>query len=293
MTGPTPPTSDDELLSAVLDGEATEGEIARVRSDPALQARLEQLTAISDAVGVATPPPAGLVDQAVDAALEHLATTGAGVVAPPVDELSARRAARSRRFGPLLAAAAVVVLVALGAVAIRGLDDSDSSTDTAAASLDAADDADPAETAAEEFAENESGAADASAEPAADQPAADQPAADADPGTRSAETIDAADAAEFEGQVRTELEQRSETSIPATGAPVPSSERPGSPEPSAEFDVDCAAPGALVGLPGPTMLSGSGRLGGEPVSYAVIDAPDGPVLVIVDAACGVIAEIVL
>jgi hypothetical protein len=282
MTEPTPPTSDDELVSAVLDGEATQGEIARVTADPALQARLERMTAVSDAVGVAPPPPAGLVDQAIDAALDHLTATGPGTVAAPLDELSARRAARNRRFGPFLAAAAVVVLVALGAVAVRSLDDPDSDTDTAAASLDAAD----AETAAEEFAENDAGAADTAAE------APSEPTADTTTGTRSAETIDAADADEFAGRVRIELEQGAESSVPTTRAsttpPPPAGELP-----TAAADFECEAAGTLLDRPGPVIRTGAGLLDGEPVAYSVIDAPEGLVLVIIDAGCGVIAEIAL
>ena len=56
MTDPDAPKPDaqdelDELASAVLDGEATTEERARAADDPAVAGRVEELRAVSDAVG--------------------------------------------------------------------------------------------------------------------------------------------------------------------------------------------------------------------------------------------------
>ncbi|MEL7207745.1 MAG: hypothetical protein AAGK32_05865, partial [Actinomycetota bacterium] len=52
MTDPRRP--DDDLVSAVLDGEADAAERARVESDPDLRARLDEFRSISDAVRAPT-----------------------------------------------------------------------------------------------------------------------------------------------------------------------------------------------------------------------------------------------
>ena len=63
MTPFPPSSSDDELVSAVLDGVATAEERSRVLADPQLSARLRELTAVRDAVAtpvapLPAPPPA-------------------------------------------------------------------------------------------------------------------------------------------------------------------------------------------------------------------------------------------
>jgi len=53
---PEPFRTDDELVSAVLDGEATAEERARVAADPVLSARLAEFTAVAEAVGAPVAP---------------------------------------------------------------------------------------------------------------------------------------------------------------------------------------------------------------------------------------------
>lgn len=130
MTDATP-RPDDELVSAVLDGEATDDERARVEADPAARRRLAELAAVRDLVAAPVPVPAGARDRAVAAALAQFdlgaadadpggVDPAAPAIAAPVDELGARRARRDRsgRGGRFLAAAAAVVVAVLGAAAV-------------------------------------------------------------------------------------------------------------------------------------------------------------------------------
>jgi len=110
--------TDDELdllASAYVDGEATPDEVAMVERDPELQARVEIFRSVEmDEETAAVPPPAGLVDQHLAAALaefEAIGGSGDGAgdgvestddadrTAPVVDlrDVSARRADRATR----------------------------------------------------------------------------------------------------------------------------------------------------------------------------------------------------
>lgn len=131
----TPPTPDDLLVSAVLDGVASPDDVARVAADPRLSARLEQFRAVAEAVRGPVP----LVDPVVrDAhlarardAFGHAGTVGAdtrplvapgATTPPPPADFAAARAQRARRARPraiLSIAAAVVLVVAAGAFLVR------------------------------------------------------------------------------------------------------------------------------------------------------------------------------
>ncbi len=98
---------DDELVAAVLDGEATADERARVEGDPALMARLAEFRAVRDLVA-GDVPPADDIDReraitAAKAAVRHQ---------PTVVPLAERRRQEVPRF---LAVAAAVLLVLLAA----------------------------------------------------------------------------------------------------------------------------------------------------------------------------------
>ncbi len=119
---PRDPTdgTDDELVSAVLDGEASADEVARVRSDPALAARLEEFRRAAAALAAQPPLPAAERRALLDRALDDTAdgrdlapgTPPPGPVAPPGPR-------RPRRLPPApLVAAAVIVLVAVGVALI-------------------------------------------------------------------------------------------------------------------------------------------------------------------------------
>lgn len=101
MTEPFRP--DDELVSAVLDGEATVEERARVLGDPVLAARLAEFEAVADAVG---GPVATRSEAARDSALTAAVAARDRRPDPVVRPLRPRRSP-----GPLLAAAAVLALV--------------------------------------------------------------------------------------------------------------------------------------------------------------------------------------
>ncbi|GEM_PF-4333140 len=110
--------SDAELVSAVLDGEASDADVARVEGDPRLRAELVRLRAVRDALAAPVPPPA-------DATRErHLE---AAVRSATVVDLGARR----RRLRLVSVAAAVIVAVLVGGALLRARG-SGSTTTTAA-----------------------------------------------------------------------------------------------------------------------------------------------------------------
>lgn len=108
---PEPFRPDDELVSAVLDGEATADERARVEADPVLSARLAEFAAVADAVGApVAPSPGETRDTAIAAAVAE-----AGRPDPVVVPLRPRRST-----GSFLAVAAAVLAVLLVAGLFAG-----------------------------------------------------------------------------------------------------------------------------------------------------------------------------
>lgn len=111
--------SSDELVSAYLDGEATEAERARVEADPELRARVETFRAISSAV--ATPP---LMPDAAAREAAIAAALGASATSSKVTSLAPVQERRSRFAGPraaVLSAAAVILVLFLGGAIIAGI----------------------------------------------------------------------------------------------------------------------------------------------------------------------------
>lgn len=115
---------DDELVSAVLDGESNDAERAVVAGDPRLQARLEELRGVAAAVATPVAAPTERREAAIAAAL-------AAPVAPvaPVVDLGA---ARQRRRWGIVAGAAAAALVAIVALAALVGDPGPRTTETAA-----------------------------------------------------------------------------------------------------------------------------------------------------------------
>jgi hypothetical protein len=119
-SAPDGPT-DDELVAAVLDGEATPAERARVENDPHLLERLAQFRAVAEQIGRPVGVEPERLESVVAAALDEF-TTGpgaeAGSEAGAADEavtLLPRRERPARALAPwLAAAAALLVLVPLG-----------------------------------------------------------------------------------------------------------------------------------------------------------------------------------
>lgn len=121
MTDPMLP-ADDEIVSAVLDGEATDGERARADADPTAGERLARFADVARLVGAPVPVDPELREQAIARALDTF-DVSAGTSTPeradrPPDELAVRRARRSARIGPVLAAVAAVVVVLIGVGAV-------------------------------------------------------------------------------------------------------------------------------------------------------------------------------
>ena len=128
---------DDELASAYLDGEVSAAERARVENDPGLRRRVEELRDASALVGRPVSPPSdeareAAIRRALDAAGADDETTAGDRVGAVLD-LSAARARRAERLRPLVAAAAAIAVVGLGAFALGRLggDDATQSADGA------------------------------------------------------------------------------------------------------------------------------------------------------------------
>ena len=117
------PLSDDELASAMLDGEATGPRPA----DAAVAARVDELRRAADAIAQPVVVDDASRERAIAAALQAFddAPPSTATAAEPVTA-----AARRTRFMPALAAVAAAVLVLVGVVAVVR-HDSSTPTDTA------------------------------------------------------------------------------------------------------------------------------------------------------------------
>ena len=128
MTDPTPsPDALDELVSAVLDGEADAAERARVESDPALRARLAELRAVRDKVAAEVAP----LDTVTATRLRHAALDATSDARPA-------RGTRSPRVGRWLASVAAVVLLIAIAIPVLGSLGGESNYDSADSGGDSA-----------------------------------------------------------------------------------------------------------------------------------------------------------
>jgi hypothetical protein len=119
--------SDDELVSSVLDGEASAAERATVTSDPSLRERLTEFAAIQRVVRTVdvSDDLADRLRVAALAAVEVREPRPPEVPITPVRSMAAHRTGRDRhrRTAGALAAAAVVVLGLLGVGALRSSED--------------------------------------------------------------------------------------------------------------------------------------------------------------------------
>lgn len=113
-------TAEEALAAAILDGEATAAERARA-DEPAVAAALAAQRRVAEAVAAAPPVDDAGRGRSIAAALAAWDADGRSAGAAPVDDLARRRAQRATRLLPALgAAAAVVVALVLGGLAIRG-----------------------------------------------------------------------------------------------------------------------------------------------------------------------------
>ena len=147
-----PPSPDDEIVSAVLDGEATPDERARVEADPRLRARLDRLRSVRDAVAAPVAP----LDELTTERMRGVAVAAAAPSASEAEaDWTAARARRTRRWWSdptVLGVAAVVLLLLLAVPVLSSLDlgsgdDSDTSADGGLADTMSAESADVEEQA--------------------------------------------------------------------------------------------------------------------------------------------------
>jgi hypothetical protein len=137
MNTPLPP-SDDELVSAYLDGDVTPAERAQVEGDPALLAQVERFRLVVAALREpVTPPDPVRKEQAIAAALGVLDGSvvpfpaGERPLPPPAARPAGRRPnRRPNRWLTLAAAAAVAAVVAVAGVALTSGDDNDVASPT-------------------------------------------------------------------------------------------------------------------------------------------------------------------
>ncbi|GEM_PF-4458811 len=152
MTMPERP--DDELLSAIVDGEATEAERRAVEADPRARARLEEFRIVREALRaspepIGTPPPARVAIEAALAEFDrreetHTVTPGGAAVTSMTTSPSRNRRRPAR--GPMLhrgaiasaAAAIVLVMLGIGLVVRNGGGPDRDSAETAAVATTAA-----------------------------------------------------------------------------------------------------------------------------------------------------------
>ncbi len=101
--------ADDEIVSAVLDGEGTADEVARVLAEPRLAARLEVMRGVAVATGAAVPtPPHDVVHDTIARVLTR-ASSSASTAPAPTTEVPAEVPAE---YGAAAPVARVVTMTA-------------------------------------------------------------------------------------------------------------------------------------------------------------------------------------
>jgi hypothetical protein len=127
---PTTPT-EDELVSTVLDGEASDAEHTVVTSDPRLSARLASFERVRDALPV-DPPPAAARATTIRTALERAASTPASDTSARLDLARERRRHAIATAVAIAAAALIVVPLLALTLTSRGTESSDTAATGAA-----------------------------------------------------------------------------------------------------------------------------------------------------------------
>jgi hypothetical protein len=308
------PDGDDELVSAVLDGEASPGEVERVTSDPALGARLGELRAVADRVAAPVTPHASLDDLlgaalAVAEATLPSETSASSASPAPEDgpgswvadvvtlDTARRKRERARR---LLAVAAVVALMALAVPllgSLRGDTDSSETADRFSPVGSAINGADEESAPADaEAGDADGGTASGDGSGAGSATASDS-AAEAGPST----TMAAAPATEPPTSFALTSGLGALGDFPDAGSLVVAV-REVSAAGIAELDTDtaartsdpaCDALAAGLDPAGTTLTSGTATLAGAPVVVLVVapvDPARGATVVIADPACTTVLD---
>lgn len=136
-----PRRPDDELVSAVLDGEADEATRQRVTADPRLRARLAEFGEVRDAVAAPVDPPdTRSAETTIARALAEHEATGTTAAQGPAEVTDLDRARRRSVVGRrVLVVAAIVAVLALAGGLLVSLDDgTDEASDQATGSSDSA-----------------------------------------------------------------------------------------------------------------------------------------------------------
>lgn len=259
MTEPFRP--DDDLVSAVLDGEAGAEERARVAADPVLRARLAEFDAVRAMVAEPVAGVAGAARERAIATAVAEARRGDDVIVP----LAARR--DPRRF-LAVAAGVLLVLLAAGFLAARVSEDGSGPGDSALRDT-ATDDAGSDESA-------DSAGGGATSEGAVEAPFADLTDLDLGPVADEAELRAALDR-------RVALPATPATTLPATGPPATDGAEAATPVPG--DGTDCLvrleeADPTLDGL----LLRATATYAGTPAVVHVFAVSDGGQRVIVVSA---------
>ena len=227
---------EDELVSAYLDGEATQAEIAEIEQDDALMARVELLRSVRDSVAAPVAPmPAERREQVISAAL-------AVADAENTQRREARIVPVRRRRETLLAVAAAAILLAAvvsaGLIASRGGDDEAemAAEATAAADSGAMAEAAPAATAAPADADMAMAEDSADYEMAAESMPEEEPMAEEEPSAEEEPMAQEALAAtaDAEGTVDPEAVAELEAALAAAEAESAMEETDDAPTASAE-----------------------------------------------------------
>lgn len=309
-TFPDPTPTDDELVSAVLDGEAPAEAAARVAADPRLAARLDALREVASAVAATVPVDADAARRHLARAREEWASTGPAdrverveTAGAAVVDLAARRRPRQARLVGV--AAAVLALALLVPVLVAVMDRSDGALDESATGVPTS------STATETGAAAAEGTADAGASaPVSTTPSSGEGGSSA-PSSSTGEPADlgdlgaAPDAVGLRARVDAALAGRSDpaagTAGPAdlagptpdpAGEPVPDDPLPD--DPVATASSACAGPVAsATGVPS-VRARAEASVGDLAVAVYVIDGADGAEVVVVDpATCSVVARLPL
>jgi hypothetical protein len=269
MTEPFRP--DDDLVSAVLDGEATPEERARVEGDPVLSARMAEFTAVRDAVAA---PVAALPDARRERAIAaaKVAIRHHGEPTGTVRPLRRRRPDVPR----LLAVAAGILVVVLGVGLLANTSGDDSGEDSAAGGDDATTSAERLEDSGGDAAEGGEGGATA------------------DEGPDYLSAIEGADLGdvEDEAQLATALSERDAALDPAESAAETPPSTVALPQADVEATTQGVADACQVGLveadPRLTGLLAEAtvRYNGEPAVVYVYSTPEGRQRVVVVTAEG-------
>jgi negative regulator of sigma E activity len=127
-TDPTDPTdattaAEDELVSAVVDGEATADERTLVENDPRLRARRDSFTRVRGSLGAVPAVPDATRESAITTALDSAEVHQRDVdsTPPKTVRLDRDRTHRRRQVATILAAAAAILIaVPLLAIALSG-----------------------------------------------------------------------------------------------------------------------------------------------------------------------------